>query len=51
MVWRELPGGLVVRIWHFHHCSPGLVWELRSHIKLLHAVAKKKKRVDWRIVR
>ena len=43
---EEFPGGLVVRIWHFHHCGPvqTLVWELRSHIKPLHAMAKKKKK-------
>ena len=41
----EFPGGLVVRIWHCHNCHPGsiLFWELRSHIKLLRAVAKKAK--------
>lgn len=41
--------GLMVRSWAFH-CRglgsiPGsLVWELRSHITLLHAAAKKKKK-------
>lgn len=31
----ELPGGLVVRTWSFHHCGPSSipVWELTSHIK------------------
>lgn len=37
---------LVVRILCFHHCSLGSipVWELRSCIKLLHVMAKKKKK-------
>ena len=39
---REFPGGLLVRICCFPpRCD--LVWELRSHIKPLHATAKKKK--------
>ena len=40
----EFPGGLMVRIWHLYHCSlvPSLVWELRAHIKPLHASAKQK---------
>ena len=41
---REFPGGLVVRIRCFHHCSPGSIPGLGTeiHIKLLHTVAKKK---------
>lgn len=44
---QVFPGGLVVRIQHFHHCSlssVSLVWVLRSHMKVLHATAKKKKK-------
>ena len=41
IVWylREFPGYLVVRTHHIHCCRwvQSLVWELRSHIKLLHA--------------
>ena len=39
----EFPGGLVVRIWRFYHCSPVecLIWEPGSHIKPLHTAAKK----------
>ena len=40
--WGEFPGGLVVRTWHFHHCSQGSVPSL-AHIRLLHTMAKKKK--------
>ena len=43
----EFPSGLGVRIWHFHSCSPGvqsLFWEMRCSIKLLHTMAKKKKK-------
>lgn len=39
---REFSGGLVVRIWCLPHYVQSMVWELRSHIKLLHAPAKKK---------
>ena len=41
---RELPGGLVVRTRHFHTTArvQSLVWELRSHIKQLLAVARKR---------
>ena len=46
-VEREFPGGLVVRIWCFHHCGLGsVIWELRSHIGPLCAAAKKKQRVE-----
>ena len=38
---REFPAGLVVRTAAW---VQSLAWELRSHIKLLHAVAKKKKK-------
>ena len=39
---REFPCGQLVRVWHFHPSNLGqsLVWELRSHMKLLHAMAK-----------
>lgn len=39
---REFPSGLVVRIWCLQHYVQSVVWELRSNIKLLHALAKKK---------
>ena len=47
MTERAFPGGLVVRSWCFHHCSQvqSQVWELRSHIKLLGATPKKKKKL------
>lgn len=37
--------GLVVRFWCFHPCSLGqpLVWELRSHFKLLQPKKKEEK--------
>ena len=37
---------VLVRIWHFHQCSPGssLDWELRSHIKPLHSCRGKNKK-------
>lgn len=45
----EFPGGLVIRSWHFHHCSPVSIPVLG--IEILHhvaacsnALAKKKKR-------
>ena len=45
----EFPHALVVRIRCFHHCSwvQSLVWELRSHIKPQHAMAKKKKKKKY----
>lgn len=30
---REFPGGLVVRIWHFHHSGPSSVFGLGTKIK------------------
>ena len=39
--YREFPGGSVVRTRHFKVQS--LVWELRSHVNPLQAVAEKKK--------
>ena len=43
---REFPGDLVVRIWHFQPVTQvqSLVWELKPHIKLLHTMAKKRKK-------
>ena len=45
--WREFPGGLVVRIQYFQHCS-SLVWELRSHIRPMHTEAKTKTKTEGR---
>ena len=39
---KEFPGGPVVRIWHFHRCSPGSIPSLETEIPH-HAAAKKKK--------
>ena len=36
----------MVRTWHFHHCSQGSVPSL-AHIRLLHTMAKKKKRFNF----
>ena len=44
---REIPGSLVVRTWHFSPLQPriqSLVYELRSHIKLLYVMAKTNKK-------
>ena len=37
----EFPGGLVVRIGHFHCCSPGSIPGLGIDIESTHATAKK----------
>ena len=45
---REFPGGLVVKMWHFHHCGlssiPGLGTELSSSHCMLWQKKKKNKR-------
>ena len=43
---QEFPGGLGVRIQHVSPCSleQSLVWELRSHVKLLPHQGRKKKK-------
>lgn len=44
------PGGLVVRIWHFHPCGPSSIPDLGTEI-LPEAAAhhdKKKKKKEWR---
>ena len=42
--YREFSGDLAARTWRFHFCDrvQSLVWELRSHIKQLHALQKNK---------
>ena len=42
-VYGEFPGGVVVRIWCFHHCSLGSIPGLGSEIpyQVLHSAAKK----------
>ena len=44
---RELPGDLVVRIWHFHCCGPGSVPEQGLRSLNPQGTAKKRKRLTY----
>ena len=43
---KEFSGGLVIGIWHFHAAArvQSLVWELRSHIRLLYIALEQKEK-------